>query len=308
MWMSIWSPSREGSHWLPDRRLNPHWNFLNVLNVLRWVTRSKMRWRALIFLSRQGIFPSSSSTLADFMGFGDGIATVCAAGRFIYDSWCLCLHVYMQRYRQRENRCLLSTMFGWWSCMTHILRIVDITNQLFFPAEEKMDIVKAAVNAAAAAERPNLRMNGTEGLDSNLAGVLGRRDVKGRLHQDSSWIMVQWLLHYGCPWSPDPSAGFPAPWPRPGDLLALASAAFSAGFTDQEVAIFKIKWQEAVFSQRLHKFQDMRQPRLVHLRVLCRFACSWKFVDPLFESCTVYLEGTLRPGAEYSTVQYSINY
>ena len=86
--------------------------------------------------------------------------------------------------------------------MTHILRIVDITNQLFFPAEEKMDIVKAAVNAAAAAERPNLRMNGTEGLDSNLAGVLGRRDVKGRLHQDSSWIMVQWLLHAFALWMP----------------------------------------------------------------------------------------------------------
>ena len=58
--------------------------------------------------------------------------------------------------------------------MTHILRIVDITNQLFSPAEEKMDIVNAAVNAAAAAERPNLRMNGTEGLDSNLAGILWR--------------------------------------------------------------------------------------------------------------------------------------
>ena len=33
-----------------------------------------------------------------------------------------------------------------------------------------MDIVNAAMNAAAAAERPNLRMNGTEGLDANLAG------------------------------------------------------------------------------------------------------------------------------------------
>ena len=49
--------------------------------------------------------------------------------------------------------------------------MVDITNQLFSLAKEKMDIVNAAVNAAAAAERPNLRMNGTEGLDSNLAGV-----------------------------------------------------------------------------------------------------------------------------------------
>ena len=33
------------------------------------------------------------------------------------------------------------------------------------------------------------------------------------------------------------------PW---GDLLALASAAFSAGFTDREVAMFKLKWQELV--------------------------------------------------------------
>lgn len=75
---------------------------------------------------------------------------------------------------------------------------------LEIPEQEKMDIVNAAVNAAAAAERPNLRMNGTEGLDSNLAG----------------------------------------------DLLALASAAFSAGFTDQEVAVFKMKWQEMTAQQR----------------------------------------------------------
>ena len=67
-------------------------NHRNSLNVLRWVTRSKMRWRALIFLSRQGILPSSSSILADSMGFGDRIATVGAAGRLIYD-----VHIYMQR-------------------------------------------------------------------------------------------------------------------------------------------------------------------------------------------------------------------
>eukprot|EP00434_Breviolum_minutum_P021192 symbB.v1.2.018697.t1/scaffold1410.1/size216244/23 len=35
-----------------------------------------------------------------------------------------------------------------------------------------------------------------------------------------------------------------------GDLLALASAAFSAGFTDREVAMFKLKWQEMTSQQR----------------------------------------------------------
>lgn len=82
--------------------------------------------------------------------------------------------------------------------------VKDEMESLEIPEQEKMDIVNAAVNAAAAAERPNLRMNGTEGLDSNLAG----------------------------------------------DLLALASAAFSAGFTDQEVAVFKMKWQEMTAQQR----------------------------------------------------------
>lgn len=82
--------------------------------------------------------------------------------------------------------------------------VKDQMESLDIPEQEKMDIVNAAVNAAAAAERPNLRMNGTEGLDSNLAG----------------------------------------------DLLALAASAFSAGFRDQEVAIFKTKWQEMTSQQR----------------------------------------------------------
>lgn len=82
--------------------------------------------------------------------------------------------------------------------------VKDQMESLDIPEQEKMDIVNAAVNAAAAAERPNLRMNGTEGLDSNLAG----------------------------------------------DLLALAASAFSAGFRDQEVAIFKMKWQEMTSQQR----------------------------------------------------------
>eukprot|EP00435_Cladocopium_sp_Y103_P069274 s378_g33.t1 len=98
--------------------------------------------------------------------------------------------------------------------------VKDEMENLDIPQQEKMEIVTAAVNAAAAAERPNLRMNGTEGLDSNLAG----------------------------------------------DLLALASAAFSAGFTDQEVAIFKMKWQEMTSQQRAvakRSFDALSSARLV---------------------------------------------
>lgn len=77
-------------------------------------------------------------------------------------------------------------------------------NPLAIPDQAKVEIINAAMNAAAIVERPDIRMNGTEGLDPSLAG----------------------------------------------DLLALASAAFSAGFTDREVAMFKLKWQEMTSQQR----------------------------------------------------------
>lgn len=36
-----------------------------------------------------------------------------------------------------------------------------------------MEIINAAMNAAAIVERPDIRMNGTEGLDPSLAGLGG---------------------------------------------------------------------------------------------------------------------------------------
>lgn len=39
--------------------------------------------------------------------------------------------------------------------------------------EAKVEIINAAMNAAAIVERPDIRMNGTEGLDPSLAGGPG---------------------------------------------------------------------------------------------------------------------------------------
>ena len=42
--------------------------------------------------------------------------------------------------------------------------------------EAKVEIINAAMNAAAIVERPEIRMNGTEGLDPSLAGGAGGGD------------------------------------------------------------------------------------------------------------------------------------
>ena len=46
--------------------------------------------------------------------------------------------------------------------------------QLKMPEQEKLDTIQAALSAAAVAERPDLKMNGTAGLEPNLAGGKAR--------------------------------------------------------------------------------------------------------------------------------------
>lgn len=43
-------------------------------------------------------------------------------------------------------------------------------DHLAMPDMEKLDTIQAALSAAALAERPDLRMNGTAGVEANLAG------------------------------------------------------------------------------------------------------------------------------------------